>query len=350
MGKHNKITMQEIADRVGVSKYAVSRALSGKPGIGAVTREKIFEVASQLGYLNQRSAKKIAGNSALTEENKIVGILFPNIRSQNRESGYWGKVLDGIFRSLEAKGLGTILITDDSPQNFNLVMRPEGLLGIIGVGLIDTPMLMELRNNAIPFVLVDHEDELVESDTIFMNNPDIFRKLVKLLVGKGHSEIQFIGDWRYARSFLDRWNGFKSALDESGLPYRPEQGLLRIKPTTDADNMELLHHTLAKLQNGEFPTALVCANDKIASLVLRALSVLGIEVPEQCSVIGFDNEAEIVHEFPQLTTVNAEKEALGIKAVETLQWRLEHAVMPYEKIMLQSSPIIRGSLAGPAAH
>ncbi|WP_099519324.1 substrate-binding domain-containing protein [Paenibacillus sp. BIHB 4019] len=348
MGKQKKITMQEIADRVGVSKYAVSKALSGKSGISAVTRSKIFEMASQLGYMNQKSAKKtVSSKQADEEEHQIVGILIPNIRSQNQESGYWGKVLDGISKSLEAKGLGSVLISDDSPRNFNLVMKPEGLMGIIGVGLIATPMLVELRNKAIPFILVDHEDELLECDSIFMNNYDIIRKLVKFLLGKGHTRIQFIGELGYSRSFIDRWSGFRSVMDESRLDYVPSEGLLKVKPTLDAHNLNLLQASLKELEASRFPTAFVCANDQIALLAMSALQQLGKQVPEQCSLTGFDNNLEILGETPIITTVNAEKEALGIKAVDLLQWRLENSHMPFEKVLLQSDLIIRESVGDP---
>ncbi len=348
MEKPKKVTMQEIADRVGVSKYAVSKALSGKAGISSATREKIFEVASQLGYLEQKLVKRaMAGKQQAEDEHKVVGILIPNIRSQNRESGYWGKVLEGVFKGLETCGLASVLITDDSPRNFNMIMRPEGFLGIIGIGLIDTAMLVELRNVGIPFVLVDHEDELVGSDSIFMNNYDILRKQVKYLIGKGHTHIQFVGDWRYARSFADRWSGFKSILEENDFSYSPNAALLRVKPTTDRENLDLILTSFSQLQEDGLPTAFVCANDKIASLCLRAMQQLGIRVPEDTSITGFDNDLDVALEFPELSTVNAEKEALGVKAVETIMWRLDNLHMPYEKLLLQSDLIVRGSVNAP---
>lgn len=348
MGKSKKITMQEIADKVGVSKYAVSKALSGKPGISASTREKIFEVASQLGYLDQKLIKRTMNHQEQNvDEEKIIGILFPNIRSQNRESGYWGRVLEGVFRGLESSGIGSILITDDTPRNFHKIMRPEGLLGIIGIGLIDTSMLVDLRNVGIPFVLVDHEDELVSSDSIFMNNYDILRKQVKYLIGKGHTDVQFVGDWRFARSFADRWNGFKSVLAESGIAYTPNESLLRIKPANDQENLDLIMSTLAELQGSSLPTSFVCANDKIASLLLRAMQQLRIRVPEDTSVTGFDNDMDIMAEFPELSTVHVESEALGHKAVEILFRRLANLQMPHEKLLLQGELIIKGSIASP---
>lgn len=348
MDKPKKVTMQEIADRVGVSKYAVSKALAGKAGISTATREKIFEIASQLGYLEQKLGKRTFNiKQPNQKQDKLVGILIPNIRSQNRKSGYWGKVLDGVFKGLEENGLSSVLITDDEPNSFHKVMRPEGLLGIIGIGLIKSTMLLELRNIGIPFVLIDHEDELVSTDSVFMNNYDIVRKQVMYLLGKGHTNIQFIGDWRFARSFADRWNGFKSMLEEKEVPYKPNQTLLSIQPTLFEDNLGLIKHSFEQMQQDDLPTAFVCANDKIALLSIRAMEQLGIHTPEDTSIIGFDNDDEILNEFPELSTVNAEKEALGINGVELLLRRLASPHMPYEKLLLQSDLIIRSSIDVP---
>ncbi|WP_171056378.1 substrate-binding domain-containing protein [Paenibacillus sinopodophylli] len=348
MDKPRKVTMQEIADRVGVSKYAVSKALSGKPGISAATRGKIFEVASQLGYLEQKLGKRLLNGKQLDEDqDKLVGILIPNIRSQNRDSGYWGKILDGVFKNLEASGTSSVLITDDLPRNFHKVMRPDGLLGIIGIGLINSSMLVDLRHIGVPFVLVDHEDDLVSSDSVFMNNYDIVRKQVKYLIGKGHTHIQFVGDWRFARSFSDRWNGFKSALEENEISYIPDRALLSIQPTMHPDNLSLIKRSFEHIKHNNLPTAFVCANDKIASLCMRAMEELGIRVPLDTSVMGFDNDLDILEEFPELSTVNAESEELGIKAVDMLLRRLTNTHMPYEKLLLQSDLIIRSSIATP---
>jgi LacI family transcriptional regulator len=347
MPRIKKVTMQQIADKVGVSKFAVSKALAGKSGISAATRDKIFTAASQSGYFNHTTRMTIQAQPTLETDHKMVGILIPDIRSQNKESAYWGKILEGISRNLENRGVGTIIITDDSPQNFNLVIKPEGLMGIISVGLISTPMLLELRNLSIPFILVDHEDDTLASDCVFMNSFDSIRRLTHYLLGLGHTHIHFVGDIHYSRSFFDRWNGFKSVMDEHIASYRTNQVLLHIKPSVDEDNYKLLLSELVQLSQGLFPTAFVCANDQIALHVFNALKELAIHVPDDCSITGFDNNDDITKQFSDVTTINVEKEALGTKAVDLLFWRIVNHQMPYEKVLLQSNLIIRGSSTAP---
>lgn len=342
MSRSKKVTMQEIADKVGVSKFAVSKALSGKSGISEATREKIHRVAAEYGYSNQKNSSPDQQPST-DPDYKIIGILIPNIRSQNKESAYWGKILEGISANLEKRGIGTIIITDDSPQNFNLVIKPEGLKGVISVGLIAPEMLLELRNLSIPFVLVDHEDELLASDSVFMNSFDSLRRLTNYLLDTGHTRIQFVGDIHYSRSFFDRWCGFKTVMDEKMNDYSYNSSLLRIKPSVDEDNYNRLTSELVQLSGSTFPTAFVCANDQIALHVLNVLNELAIQVPDDCSITGFDNNEDIIKLFPELTSIIAEEAALGAKAVDLLLWRIENPWMPYEKVLLQSQLIVRDS-------
>jgi LacI family transcriptional regulator len=210
--------------------------------------------------------------------------------------------------------------------------------------LIDTAMLVELRSLGIPFVIIDHEDELVASDTVFMNNYDIYRKLTKFLIGKGHRHIQFAGDWTYARSFADRWSGFKAILDENGIPYMPHKELLQIRPSHHEDNLELIRIAMQQLIETSSTTAIVCANDKVASLCMNELEKKGKRIPADISVVAFDNDPEVHAQYPELCTVNAETEVLGIQAVEIMQWRLKHISMPYEKRLIQGELIIKGSI------
>ncbi|SFK74962.1 transcriptional regulator, LacI family [Paenibacillus sp. 1_12] len=343
MSRVKKVTMQEIADKLGVSKFAVSKALSGKSGISTATREKIHKVASEFGYNNQKKSRDAKQHPPVDPDHKIVGILIPNIRSQNKESAYWGKILEGISINLEKRGIGTIIITDDSPQNFNLVIKPEGLMGVISVGLIAPEMLLELRNLSIPFVLVDHEDDLLASDSVFMNSFDSLRRLTNYLFDTGHTHIHFVGDIHYSRSFFDRWCGFKSVMDEKIKSYSYNSSLLQIKPTVDADNYNRLTAELELLSENSFPTAFVCANDQIALHVLNVLKELAVQVPDDCSITGFDNNEDIIKRFPELTTMIAEEAALGTKAVDLLLWRIDNPSMPYEKVLLQSQFIVRGS-------
>lgn len=351
-----KVTMQQIADRLEISKFAVSKALSGKPGVSASTREKIVAAATQLGYFAQKKAgaalARRPGQRAAAHRTlgKTVAVLIPNIRFQSEDSMYWGKIIHGISNRLRQLERGMILITEHSADRFVGAVNPEGLSGLIGVGQIDNQLLLEVRKLDLPFVLVDHEDPLIPSDTLFVNNCDCMRRVVNYLIGLGHRSFRFVGNIRFSRSFYDRWTGFRAALEDNGIAVRmqDEDPWMRLQAPDRREMTEELARILeSELAAGPLPGTFVCANDEIALCLMRVLEQRNIAVPAQCSVTGFDDIDDAAASNPGLSTVHSDKEALGRRAVETLLRRLECPNDPLEKMMINGDFVIRSS-SGPA--
>jgi LacI family transcriptional regulator len=343
--------MQQIADHVGVSKFAVSKALSGKTGVSAETREKIIQSATQLGYFAQKKAKspsRSARDAAPDRKDTIV-VLIPNVRYQNRESHYWGKILDGIAAGAEENRLGMVIVTEQSSDSLSKLINPEGLIGLIGVGMISNQLLLEVRNWGIPFVLVDHEDPLIPSDTLFMNNYECTRRIVNYLAGMGHTRFQFVGNVRFSRSFYDRWMGFRAMLEDLALEHRQNQELLEIEGYNRSELTEQLQVIVERMQErNELPTSFVCANDSVAICLMTVLSRLGLDIPAALSVTGFDNIDDALVSRPPLSTVNVDKEAMGYRSVEMLMWRVRHPDGPKERLLLSGDFILRESTGVPA--
>lgn len=343
-----KVTMQQIADHVGVSKFAVSKALSGKSGVSPDTREKIIHAATQLGYFAQKRNKATTGRASASKSqsgsrNTII-VLIPNVRYQTRQSVYWGRIIDGITGSLEEHHLGMMIVTEQITDNFSQLINPEAVLGLVGVGLISNQLLLEVRNLGIPFVLVDHEDPLIPSDALFMNNYECVRRVTNYLLGHGHRSLQFVGNIRFARSFQDRWLGFRSMLEEHHVPLDQDPRLLEFEGLNRSEMTEGLEPVFRDLADrGAMPSAFVCANDSIAICVMTVLMKMGIDVPGQVSVTGFDNIDDAALSQPTLSTVHVNKEALGHRAVETLLWRIENPDSPKEKILLAGDFLLRQS-------
>ncbi|WP_159886089.1 LacI family DNA-binding transcriptional regulator [Paenibacillus puerhi] len=349
-----KVTMQHIADHMGVSKFVVSKALSGKGGVSETTREKVIQTAAQLGYFSP-SKPVLAGQAQDSPAwfgdpaKQSVLVLMPNIRFQTRESLYWGRILEGISTRLEEYGLGYMLIAEQSNEHFLQILNPKGIRGLIGVGEISSPILLDVHRAGLPFVLVDHEDSLIPSDTVFVNNYDCIHRLTKHLIAIGHKRLVFVGNIRYSRSFYDRWLGFRSALEEQGLDTgagSEKANLLHLEGSGSfVGQMTTALTGLRK--KGELPSAFVCANDIIAVQLLDALAGLDIRVPDDVSVSGFDNIEKAYEALPPLTTVHVPKEALGRRAVERLEARIRHRQEPAEKLLLGGEVIYRESTAPP---
>ncbi|WP_342481378.1 LacI family DNA-binding transcriptional regulator [Paenibacillus sp. FSL L8-0340] len=349
-----KVTMQKIADHLGVSKFVVSKSLSGKGGVNETTRERVIQAASQLGYFTQKNAyvqniKRSSQGSGSDRNKQSVLVLMPNIRSQTQDSLYWGKIVDGIALALDQEGLGMVIVSEHRADNFVNILNPNGILGLVGVGQISTSLLLEVHRIGLPMVLIDHEDPLIPSDTVFANNTDSMNRLSNHLMATGHKLLHFIGNIRYSRSFRDRWIGFRSALEESELkPPAGDDEMLQLEGMDDAIIQEQFNQWMAKRKKAKtMPTALVCANDFIALTVSEALKEDGFSIPGDISVTGFDNIEDATRGVPPLTTVHVPKEAMGRAAVEKLLNRIHNPSAPLEKILIAADIVHRDSASGP---
>lgn len=360
MGK--KVSMQQIADMVGLSKYAVSKALAGKGGVSAKTRERIIETATQLGYFKQQKAQRGAGEKSKPSAaasagtghgfeaggRAVVAVLMPNVRLQNMESGFWSVIVNGIGHALSRLNLGMLILTEQTAEHLETLLKPERLIGVIGVGEISTPMLLEVQRLGLPFVLTDHEDPLVPSDAIFASNMDSMAALTGHLLALGHRSFWFLGDVGFSRSFADRWMGFRKTLEEQGIAVNLLTDRLPLSGTDREGNIRFLETKLDELaaERLPWPTAWVCANDEIALAALAVLEEKGISVPGEVSVTGFDNIGESQQASVPLTTVHVKKVQLGERAVAALLERAREPDKPFEKISLACELVIRGSAAG----
>ncbi|KIL38880.1 hypothetical protein SD70_23765 [Gordoniibacillus kamchatkensis] len=345
-----RVTMQQIADQVGVSKFAVSQALSGKPGVGDETRAKIIQTAAALGYnlSSQWAIKKQSGEPPIHErktsavsKNTVI-VLLPNVRFQERGAVFWGRIIDGVSSELEKQGIRVMMVTENNAEGFIDIINPSAVLGLIGIGYIPSQLLLEIRKTAIPFVLIDHEDPLIPCDSVFMNNYDCFRKLTTNLIALGHRRMRFIGNPTYSRSFHERWLGFRMVLEENRLSVpSTDDPLLNL----DENAQDVIEQTINQLiETNELPQVFVCANDFYAHMTIRLLIMRGVRVPVDVSVTGFDNTQEY-RDLPSLSTVEVHNELMGIRAVEVLQKRLKNPDLPYEKTLIYGEVLFRQSVA-----
>lgn len=348
-----RVTMDDIAEYAKVSKYAVSKALSGQSGVSEQTRGRIIGVAKELGYFDQRRVQVKYSRSAQPMEEmskrlakRSIMVLMPNIRMQNMDSHYWGRIVDGIADELKKYNLFMIIATEYSEVNYAGLINVQELIGVIVVGSISSDMLQEVGKTKLPVIIVDHEDASFHCDSIFVDNLDAAKRMTTHLLGRGHTSLQFIGDVHFARSFQERWIGYRTALEESELPLRQDERLLRVQSLViDKTRQQIRECLVELLESEQMPSAFVCANDEIAIATIETLRLLHVEVPERVSVTGFDNIDESEHVVPALTTMNVVKEELGRRSVEMLLRRQSQPKAMMEKVLLLTELICRQSTA-----
>ncbi|WP_416147206.1 LacI family DNA-binding transcriptional regulator [Salipaludibacillus sp. HK11] len=335
-----KVTMEQIANSAGVSKYVVSKTLNGKPGVSEKTRKKILYIAQQLGYDNFTIEYENKRPSQATKETQFMLCVIPNRQYQD-EAMYWAKVLEGISQGSDENDIGLVIVTEKQP--YREMVNVESIYGIIGVGKLSEEVLINLKQLAVPMVLVDHDDPLISVDCIFKDNFEGVNKLTKHLITLEHKHFAFVGDLNHSQSFYDRWLGFRTAIEQHG-------NLMLKEPLSFSysDSMKEEIHQWIKNEGEKssehFPTAFVCANDDIASVLMSELKAFGYQVPEDCSVTGFDNVDFSLYTNPPLATIQVLKEAIGKRSVTKLIWRKNNPDAPKEKLLLRGEMIIRGSV------
>ncbi len=333
-----KVTIQEIADLAGVSKFAVSRALTGKSGVSSQTREMILKAAGQLGYFKNNEPKRFSSELQDFTDRKMTGaivVLFPNIRYQNKESVYWGPVFDGISTRLNQKGIDILTLTEPSRDHVFSLVKPEAIQGIITIGTISTQILLDIGRLDIPVVMVDHADPAFHCDTVFTDNFLCMKDMMTKLVSKGYRKFQFVGNISDAQSFFERWLAYRTTLESYGIELNQNPMLIG----SEADDIFKL---VPNLDLTELPEVFVCANDSNAEFMIDHLRRRNVDVPTDCAVTGFDNTCE---SHPILGTVNVNKELLGMRAVDQMLWRVLNRESAYEKKMISGEIIVRDNYA-----
>jgi len=329
-----KVTIQEIADAVGMSKYAVSRALAGKSGVSSDTRQYIVQTAEQLGYFSMKTTARQHSVPPLSSDGSWSGtvlILFPDVRYQNTDSLYWGPIFNGISSALNQRGFNILTLTEPSNDSIFTLLNPEAIQGIISVGSISTSLLLELKRSNIPVVMVDHLDREFMCDSIFSDNISSISLIMNELLQAGYRRFQFIGNIEEAPSFKERWIAFRNALEEQSIPLLQNSRLI-------SQEVENIHSVIPKvLEEDGLPEVFVCANDIYAEFAMEALGYAGYEVPRDCMFTGFDYTNP---RLPLYATMNVKKEILGKRSVEQLLWRIMNPDQPYERKLLHAELIL----------
>lgn len=331
-----KVTMATIAKKLGVSKNTVSLALRGVGGISEKTRKLVVETAAKLGY-NYKSA----GNAS---ESRNLCIVIP--KSTQDALDFFSSIQLGIEDEAKKNNMNTILHyyneADDDPQI--PISLQEGMIsGIITLGRVGRNMVLKLKSAGLPIVMVDHYFDDLELDCILTDNHSGGYTAALHLIENGHRNIAFYGSINASVSFYDRYMGYRKALEKSGLPEPPHnKALIECSELILADEFTVILRRVTA--EGEFPTGFVCCNDKAAIMLCKSLKQLGVDIPGQVSVVGFDDISAASDTEPELTTMRVRREYMGRKAVNRLIARLNGDDGIAEKVLLSASLVKRSTV------
>ena len=337
-----KVTMQMIAEHLGISRFAVSRALSGGEGVSAETRRRVIEAAERLGYVPPGAQR---GRDHFRKRN----ILFMVEQERFKDQHFWPRVIAGVETAARQRKLNVMLATVSEEQEARGLLLPPLLErtvdGALVIGEFSPSYLEALRALEQPVVLVDMDGSDHSLDAVLTSDRGGSALAVRHLAALGHQAIGFIGDLAYASSFRRRYQGFLEAKQELGLVH---PGLC-ILGSAENHFFEPAEIRAALEGVGELPTAFLCANDRVALALITVLQMQGLKVPEDVSIVGFDNIDLAETNLPGLTTLHVHKERMGARAVEMLAWRLENPDAPKESVAIETALVVRESTSAPRA-
>ena len=308
------VKLADIAKRVGVSNVTVSKALSDKSGVSEELRGRIKEIAAQMGYVpistQKAKEKKGTGN---------IGILVPERFMGYNTSFYWA-IYQNLITILQVKDYYAILeiIEGEAEQQCCLpkVLQDDKVDGIIIMGQVNNRYSEFIwKNKQVPVMFLDFYDTHMEYDTVISDGFYGMYVLTDYLIKLGHKEIGFVGTPLATSSITDRYFGYQKALLENGIDIHKEW----IIQDRDMDNVTKKVELPEKL-----PTAFACNNDFIADVMVKLLEDRGLRVPEDVSVVGFDNYLYTNITNAKITTYDVERYKMAEIIVKTLLKKISH--------------------------
>jgi LacI family repressor for deo operon, udp, cdd, tsx, nupC, and nupG len=329
-------TIQDVARHANVSAATVSRVLSSPERVSESTRERVTAAVRDTGYTINQAARSLRLKAART-----ILMAAPNIGNP-----FYSTVLDAVIREAASRGYSVLVATrlGDDPNrwlsDYLLSNRADGLL--LFDGSLDTFGLHDLSDEGLNLPLVAAYDEIPDPqvNSVLTDNRAAARRAVQYLIELGHTRIGHVIGPSRNQSVNERLVGFNEAMQQAGLPVRPEwlvQGSYNLDTGTAA-----AEHLLA---NPELPTAVFCANDEMAIGLIHRFRLAGIECPRDISVIGFDDIAVAEYFAPPLTTMRQPREDIGRVSTSTLIDIIEGAIPSDEPVhvTLRAELVVRGS-------
>lgn len=336
-GRSQKVRLEDVAERLGVSISTVSRSLAGHPSISSETRGAVQAVAAELGY-----RVPTRGRSARKQATKLIGVVVGALHNQ-----FMTLLLTHLHDALEELGYQITLVIDSmiDPKNL-LAFRPliEGYLDglIFATATLDSPVVAEMQRRGIPLVLIVRSVDDVNVDTVEIDNVHAGAVAAEHLYQLGHRRIGLVMGPENTSTSRDRVKGALNWLTAAGLPAE-SVALVWGDYTTESGYSS----AVAMLNEPDPITAIMAGNDTIALGVLEAAKRRGVCVPEQLSVIGVDGTPLAGSALIGLTSIRQPVEAMVRTAARRLveQIRLGGMGAPVHDVL--PIQLVRRDTTGP---
>jgi LacI family transcriptional regulator len=333
----HRATIKDVAKLAGVSTSTTARALSGEGYVAAEVRERVRTIADDVGYVPHAMASNLR-----KQQSRSIGVIVSDLRN-----AFYADLAAGIGRRASEHGY-TMVLVDDRGSVEAERDAVEAFVGMRVAGVVVTPVSAAsssylVRQNT-PVVEADRTFSQGGCDCVLVDNAGASRRMTDHLVSLGHRRIAMLFDEEHWTTGSDRVAGYRQSLEESGIEFDPK---LLISAGWDAGRSR--EATIELLSRRDHPTALFSANNLIAEGVWRAARDLGLRVPEDLSIVSFDDAPWMSMVLPGLTAIAQDTVALGEAAMDRLLARIDEPDAPTQTVVMKAELQPRGSTAAPKA-
>lgn len=340
-----RVTIQDIADELGISRNTVSKAINNSDGIAESTRDKILQKAVEMGYKQFSYVSSVLGSdnaTSLSEPVQYQGEIALLTGAFLTQSHFASTMLDKFQREVSQVGftMNTHRVTKENlrTKTFPYSFRKDQVKAVICIEMFDyeyDKMICELD---VPVLFVDgpvkKDGYSLPADQLYMDNTTEITRFVNDMLAAGKTHIGFIGNYNHCQSFYERYAAFRMAMLMAGV--QVDERCIFCNNRVD----EIIE-SIAELD--ELPDVFICANDFLAGDLIRNLFTIGKSVPEDVLILGFDNSAESRIVRPNLSTVHIHTQVMALAAMQLLISRKNEPSLDARIVHTETELIYRDS-------
>jgi LacI family transcriptional regulator len=333
-------TIRDVARAAGVSSATAARALAGYGYASSATRERVRREADRLGYRPNAVARSLVSGSTMT-----LGLVVGDI-----ENPFFAAAARGIADVAEGRGYTLLLANSDediarerAAVDALRTRRVDGLVVVPSSGDEAAGHLGAVARSGIPLVLLDRHVPGLETDTVMVDNAAGAARAVRHLLDLGHRRLGMVCDMPGIASTAERLAGYRRALAGAGIP--PDDGLVSIGDSTQEGGRAAATKLLSRPDR---PTAVFTANNFMTAGTMRAVRALGLRIPDDLALVGFDDLDWTTLVDPPVTVIAQPVAELGHRVAERLLARIDGEDGPPRRIRLRTRLVVRGSCGAAA--
>lgn len=325
------VKLKDIAERLNVSAVTVSNALSGKKGVSDEMREQIFMTAKEMGYNLEKYEKRSRGAT--------IGVIVAEQYLERGVSFYWSmyqQVACAAGKSQSITMLETLESEKEEKGILPTIVKEHNIDGLIIIGWVQNGYIRKiLDETTIPVVQLDFSAHNIPCDSVVSSNYIGMYRVTRYLIDKGHQDIAFVGSIHANENIMDRYFGYRKALEEKGITPRKSWLL---------EDRDLKTGKIEVNLPENMPSAFACNSDLTASRIYDVLMEKGYRVPEDVSIVAYDNYL-YGHPFArQLTTYNVDMKRMAESAVKILMAKFRGVEKRYGTRYIDSIIVERSSV------